>query len=444
VTLLFYDTVARRRTVRDKLEHSIAAWEASHRKVRPTVWVDRNFYARISNPLQVCATSSTASFFGYGVYDAIDHHTKLLTYLNTRVADMQKVYREQAEKVQDRESSVRGRLERETRNVLTKMTHKVHAASKRHAGGEDILSPGENKSTKSGSDATLSDVGDNNTDDEGLDIGIPSKSIGSAAERPSFASSNCSSTNCPEPSAVSDVIKSKVKAVVETAHVAVETGVGTLAKEAKIAASSALKGALEATRTIELLTLGAYYKTSTTAFVTFKSRVASCTAHQVLLSHEYFTMKVKSAPNAKDILWDNVPIPYRQVSSRTSIADAVLLFGALFWSVVVGFITALANLEAISNEKGWTWLQAYENSPIFQILNTYLALGLLLILLALLPAVFDLISRSYEGIKLESEIQNSIMTRYFYYQLANVFVSVGLGSIAQSLNEVTELPIVPI
>jgi Calcium-dependent channel, 7TM region, putative phosphate len=74
------------------------------------------------------------------------------------------------------------------------------------------------------------------------------------------------------------------------------------------------------------------------------------------------------------------------------------------------------------------------------VLNNYLAVALLLVLLSLLPIVFDLIARSYEGLKLESEIQNSIMTRYFYYQLANVFVSVGLGSIASSLHQIIENP----
>lgn len=45
-----------------------------------------------------------------------------------------------------------------------------------------------------------------------------------------------------------------------------------------------------------------------------------------------------------------------------------------------------------------------------------------------------------EGLKLESEIQNSIMTRYFYYQLANVYVSVGLGSIATSIHQIIDSP----
>ena len=76
----------------------------------------------------------------------------------------------------------------------------------------------------------------------------------------------------------------------------------------------------------------------------------------------------------------------------------------------------------------------------YEVLNNYLAVALLLVLLSLLPIIFDLIARSYEGLKLESEIQNSIMTRYFYYQLANVFVSVGLGSLANSLHQIIENP----
>lgn len=44
-----------------------------------------------------------------------------------------------------------------------------------------------------------------------------------------------------------------------------------------------------------------------------------------------------------------------------------------------------------------------------------------------IPWVFDFLARYYEGMKLESEIQNSIMTRYFYYQLINVYVTVGFS-----------------
>ena len=199
-----------------------------------------------------------------------------------------------------------------------------------------------------------------------------------------------------------------------------------------------LRSLLEGVRTVELLTVGAYYKTSSTAFVTLKSRGAKSSAHQMFLSHVHYSMVVKSAPNPKDCIWENISIPARQIEMRKTIADCCFIVGAVFWSIVVGFITAFANFESLSKEL--PWLDAYRNTATYDILNQYLAVGVLLILLSLLPFLFDMIARSYEGRKLESEIQNSIMTRYFYYQLANVFVSVGLGSIANSIHQIIQNP----
>jgi flagellar biosynthesis protein FliR len=104
---------------------------------------------------------------------------------------------------------------------------------------------------------------------------------------------------------------------------------------------------------------------------------------------------------------------------------------------VVGFITATSSTGTASLTKEYPWIQ---NNTLYVFLNRFLALGLLLLLLSTLPVIFDFIARSYEGRKLESEIQNSIMTRYFYYQLANVFVSVGLGSIANSIQDIIQNP----
>ena len=58
-------------------------------------------------------------------------------------------------------------------------------------------------------------------------------------------------------------------------------------------------GVLEGIRAVELLTVGAYYKTSSTAFVTMSSHQATITAHQLFLSHVHYSMVVKSAPNPK-------------------------------------------------------------------------------------------------------------------------------------------------
>lgn len=72
-----------------------------------------------------------------------------------------------------------------------------------------------------------------------------------------------------------------------------------------------MRGAIEVERTLEMLLMGAYYKYSSTAFVTFKSRVTESIAYQMLLSHD--TMEISHAPNPHDIIWDNVAIPKSQV-----------------------------------------------------------------------------------------------------------------------------------
>ena len=60
----------------------------------------------------------------------------------------------------------------------------------------------------------------------------------------------------------------------------------------------ALRGVLEVERAFEMLTLGAYYKYSSTAFVTFRTRMAETIAHQMLLTNDM--MEISHAPNPHD------------------------------------------------------------------------------------------------------------------------------------------------
>ena len=57
-------------------------------------------------------------------------------------------------------------------------------------------------------------------------------------------------------------------------------------EQSKIAGIGALRGVLEMERAFEMLTVGAYYKFSSTAFVTFKTRMAETIAHQMLLTND--------------------------------------------------------------------------------------------------------------------------------------------------------------
>lgn len=77
---------------------------------------------------------------------------------------------------------------------------------------------------------------------------------------------------------------------------------------------------------------------------------------------------------------------------RSAIADATIIVGAIFWSIVVGFITTITKLDSLAER--YIWLKAYSNTNIFRMLNNYLAFGFLLGLLSALPMIFDWVART--------------------------------------------------
>jgi hypothetical protein len=97
-----------------------------------------------------------------------------------------------------------------------------------------------------------------------------------------------------------------------------------------------------------------------------------------------------------------------QVKMRNYITNIGIIVGSIFWSSLVNSV----NIICFAFPKS---LQQLASAVV------------MLIFLLILPFIFDILARYYEGMKLESEIQNSIMTRYFYYQLINVYVTVGFS-----------------
>lgn len=239
----------------------------------------------------------------------------------------------------------------------------------------------------------------------------------------------------------SDILKQGEEIAKETAKAAKYglKGVGTeVINTVGIVSTGAVKGTIAAVRTAEILTLGALYNTSSTAFVTFNSRVAKAISYQMLLSQEHYLMTVKMAPNPKDVLWGNVSTPEVQIQQRVMVADAICVFGALFWSYIVSSIYSVSNLDTIA--KFIPSLKAYKGTVVYDQAGQYLALLILLIMLISLPLIFDTMSRYYEKLKLESDIQKSIMSRYFYYQLANVYVTICSGTIVGSFTLILRRP----
>lgn len=74
------------------------------------------------------------------------------------------------------------------------------------------------------------------------------------------------------------------------------------------------------------------------------------------------------------------------------------------------------------------------------LLNGYLPVVTLLGLIQLLPFLFQWVATSYETRMTHSDIQASIMKRFFVYQLANIYISITAGSIFENLTAILDSP----
>jgi hypothetical protein len=73
-------------------------------------------------------------------------------------------------------------------------------------------------------------------------------------------------------------------------------------------------------------------------------------------------------------------------------------------------------------------------------INGYLPVVALLGLIIVLPFIFQGIAMGYEKRKTFSDVQGSILGRYFYFQLANIYITVTAGSLWRSLAGIVDHP----
>ena len=247
----------------------------------------------------------------------------------------------------------------------------------------------------------------------------------------------------------SDNAKSKVPQIIQDAgNVAVGVGKGAAVvaggitgqafKQIRQLGKAGLHGAITVTKTLEYLTIGAAYQKSTTGIVTFNSRVAAASACQMLLTHEPNGMDIKTAPEPSEIIWSNIAVPEPQQESRTQVSDAIFAVGAIFWSALTAGVTALSSLDRLSVYV--PGLHQYREQYWYDLISGWLPVLILLGLLNLLPIIFDLVATRYQKKKSLAEVQQVVMSRYFYYQLANVLIAVTAGSLFESIGKIADNP----
>lgn len=98
------------------------------------------------------------------------------------------------------------------------------------------------------------------------------------------------------------------------------------------------------------------------------------------------------------------------------------------------------SLFLLAKIPGFEWIEQIHGGTWKSIINGYLPVITLLGLIMLLPIIFQWVATVYEKRKTISGVENSIVGRYFYYQLANIYITVTAAALWTSLAEIIDHP----
>ncbi|CAM9697534.1 unnamed protein product, partial [Ectocarpus sp. 4 AP-2014] len=179
---------------------------------------------------------------------------------------------------------------------------------------------------------------------------------------------------------------------------------------------------------------------SGTGFVTFKCLSGRACAVSTLVTNRPEVFNLTPAPEPRDIVWKNVTNHVIHVQNRNRLVNLGLALGIIFWSVVVSGIQTLSKVDTIAQVFPAVEKAAEENTFLTSLLEAYLPVTILLIIINLLYFILKWMALHLEGYKTYSEVERAVMSRYFFYQLANVFVTIGAGSIKDAIEKIFQQP----
>ncbi|ORY07578.1 DUF221-domain-containing protein [Basidiobolus meristosporus CBS 931.73] len=177
------------------------------------------------------------------------------------------------------------------------------------------------------------------------------------------------------------------------------------------------------------------------AFITFRSQISAHLAVQALAYNKPLVMEGRYLEvNPEEVIWENLNMFSLERYFRKAIAIGSGAGLVICWFIPTAFVTFLFNINRLAGVipplKGIT-----EWSPaIIGIIQGILpSLGMSL-LMNLLPHVLSIISR-FEGLVRDSDIQISVMSKYFFFLIINVLlVNTFVGGIFNSLEELSKNP----
>ncbi|XP_054819964.1 CSC1-like protein At4g02900 [Prosopis cineraria] len=170
------------------------------------------------------------------------------------------------------------------------------------------------------------------------------------------------------------------------------------------------------------------------AFVSFRSRWGAAVCAQTQQSSNPSIWLTEWAPEPRDVCWENLAIPYVELSIRRLLMAIALFFLIFFFMIPIALVQSLANIESI--QKGFPFLRPLlQKQSVKSFIQGFLPGLALKIFLILVPTIVMLMSK-IEGHRSFSSLERRSAAKYYFFILVNVFLgSIVAGTAFQQLEE---------
>ena len=175
------------------------------------------------------------------------------------------------------------------------------------------------------------------------------------------------------------------------------------------------------------------------AFVVMRTFTAATIAIQSMHSSKPGAMEVNTAPEPRDILWNNIYVSKGALRTRSILGELVVLLIITFYVIPIALISLLVSESALVSSSP-RLAQLDQATALFASVIAMVQPLCIVALQQCLPPLFMAIGRM-EGLVAFSDVQMRAFSRYFLFQVLNVFlVTTVAGSIFDTVAIIVETP----
>lgn len=142
-----------------------------------------------------------------------------------------------------------------------------------------------------------------------------------------------------------------------------------------------------------------------------------------MLLKSFHFISFPSIVEPRDVIWKNAHFSLKSQSRRENHTNIMITIIGFLWTFPLTAIQAFAKADYIARIPGMEWILTIGGGRVSQFLNGYLPVAALLALTMILPVIFELLAVNYERRKTLSDVQNSMLLRYFIFQVSFITCS---------------------